>query len=205
MLREPDLSPVPKVLDWHCETVERGTSITGIVVGRIHKYRCHIHGKISKPCPFFATDGKLPCPCEVRGWEMRDIGYLPIVTADRERIVVVLSSMACEAAKELCKQGGIYRFRRPKTVKSRIRIERPEEKEIPTVLSNMKPTRNQDILEYLCHVWQIHALTQFCGFTVRRPLSKETKHEITEPGYTPRFVHGVVRGLAGGIGTGEAA
>jgi hypothetical protein len=205
MLRDAEMTPVPIALDWRAETVARGTAITGIVVGKCRKFVTHVYGGITKPCLLNITDGALPCPCQTRGLELRVTGYLPIVTHERERVVVVMSTRPTNIMMKAT-QGSVYRFRRPATVKTAI---------IPAAVlgddskaaecHRMRPTKNQDISEFLCHLWQIHDLTKWCGFTPRRAIRTDAKAPITEKPYEPRFARGVLRTLASEVGKGEVA
>lgn len=195
MLREVDLTPTPVTLDWTADTVERATSITGIVVGKVRKFRCHIYGKITKPCVRFTSNDELPCVCEQRRMEIRTTGYLPIITKDKDRRVIVLSAVATAVA-ERCVQGSVYTFKRPKTVKSRIQISNVGSDEAQAAgWDRLRPKKNQDITEFLCHLWQLHDLTKWCGFVPRRSLAADAVKEITEKPYEPRFVRGVLRAV----------
>lgn len=205
MLRDAEMTPVPPALDWRAETIERGTSITGIVVGRCRKFVTHVFGKVTKPCLLNIGDFNLPCPCQTRGLELRVTGYLPIVTSERERVVLVLSTRPTNIMMK-AKQGDVYKFRRPKAVKSAIVPAMAlGEDSAAAECHRMRPTKNQDISEYLCHLWQIHALTAACGFTPRRALRTDAHKAITDKPYEPRFARGVLRTLAGEVGKGEVA
>lgn len=191
MLREPDLTPTPPALDWSVWKPEKAEKIVGVIAGRVRKFRCHHVGpkRLSKPCVAFATDGKLECWCAERPAELRDVVYVPLYTRG-EQMVIRVSEYAGYKLESDFKPGQMVEFTRPEKVKRPMQFKRPDaiSKDQAWVVNKAKKC-DADILEFLCHVWQLHDLTRFCGFTPRRSLRVATKADITEPDYSPRFAH----------------
>lgn len=191
MLREPDLTPLPKTLDWSIVNLKRGEKCSGVLAGRIRKFQCHHVGKqrLSKPCLSFATDGKVKCWCEDRPASVRPVVYVPIRTRE-EQIVVRMSGVQGYKLGLVAEPGHLVEFWRTDRAKQPTYARRLMG--VPAtqswVIEAAKHT-SADILEYLCHVWQLHALTKFCGFTPRRSLSTASVVDLSEPDYAPRFSH----------------
>lgn len=187
MLRESVLGPTPKALDWQCLSVKKGETVTGVLAGRIRNFRCHNVRGQSKPCVTFATDGALKCWCSSRPSSVRTIGYAPIFTQAGERLVVILSAIAAWKIRDAV-PGQLLSFTRPDRAKQPI---------TPRIVGGaaalaqwvrqLKDKCDCDILEYLCHLWQIHALTVHCGFAVRRSLAAASVVEVNDWPHALRF------------------
>lgn len=191
MLREPDLTPLPKSLDWSILNLARGDKVTGVIAGRVRKFMCH-HvkpGRVSKPCLTFATEGQVKCWCEERPASVRPIVYVPVFTRE-ERVVIRMSAVQGWMVERDLKPGMVGVFERPDRVKRPVFGKRMHgEAASQKWMIEAAKLASVDILEYLCHVWQLHALTKFCGFTARRSLAGAAVADLSEPDYAPRFTH----------------
>jgi len=191
MLREPDLTPLPKTLEWSVVNLGRGEKLTGVIAGRVRKFQCHHVGpkKVSKPCLSFATEGKLRCWCEERPASVRPIVYVPVFTA-KERFVIRMSSVQGYLVERDLKPGMVALFERPDRAKRPTFAKRVTgESASQGWVVEVAKKANADILEFLCHVWQLHALTKYCGFTPRRSIAGASVVDLSEPDYAPRFSH----------------
>lgn len=188
MFRQPDLTPVPPALDFRCESVERGGTFLGVVIGPLVKVRTHTFNGRSKPCLNFATEGKLRCWCNERAVSIRDVGYLPVINRDGDRVVVILSALAAYSLRSV-KQDMLIRFSRPD--KPKVRVQASTVTGIDAEQQWVKRARGLEpveIWEYLCHVWQIHSLTKYLGFSVRRPLKVDANGPLDPHDAEPRYV-----------------
>lgn len=190
MLHEPDLTPLPKSLDWECVSLGRGETLVGILCGRVRKFACHtLKNGQSKPCLKIATRGALPCWCEQTKGVTRNIVYVPIVTREGEQVVVRMSAVQGHKA-EAIKAGTLVEFTRPDRAKRPTFIKpMPTASQTQNWVMQVRKNTDADILEYLCHLWQLHALTKYCGFACRRSLQAATTIDLSEPEYMPRFTH----------------
>lgn len=188
MFRQPDLTPFPKELDWTAETVEPGTTVSGVTCGPIFTAMTHtVPPGISKPCCRYATDGQLACICDARPMSLRKVGYQPIIAKTGEKLVIVLSALAAYKTAKW-QQGTALNFTRPKKLKRGIIVTpiKGEESKQLWVKEALK-VRDQDIAEFVHHLWQIHALTVWSGFTPRRSLRADATAPISTDPYEPRF------------------
>lgn len=188
MLREPDLTPLPKTLDWSCISLKRGETMLGVLCGRVRKFQCHtLKNGQSKPCLRYTTGGKLACWCESTNVSIRPIVYVPVVTREGEQFVIRMSAVQGWKVESI-PAGSLVEFSRPD------RAKRPTvAKRImgPTACQEwvlkLKGKCDRDITEYLCHLWQLHALTKYCGFTAYRSIAAACTVDLSEPDYKPRF------------------
>lgn len=86
----PDPIPVDRM--WRCHQIEAGSQVNGWKIGPLVTVTVHWSGMASKPCHDKITGGKLPCRCATEKIASRKIGYLPLFTSSRERVVVILSN-----------------------------------------------------------------------------------------------------------------
>lgn len=191
MLREPDLTPLPKELDWTCENPGRGEKFPGVIAGRARKFLCHAVGqkRVSKPCITYATDGKLRCWCDQRPAERRPVVYVPVY-AEAGQLVVRLGAVQGYILERQTKPGMLVSFETGKGKTSPTKVKKVES--VSAVGARLIESRRKcdiDILEYLCHLWQLHALTRYCGFTPHRSIAGASTVDLSEPDYAPRFSH----------------
>lgn len=167
MFPAASFSNVPNHLKWHCETIEGGCDVTGLIAGPIKPVRTHWNGEKTLPCLFAMTHGKLFCACTVRPMSGTTTGYTPIITRANDRIVVPASALVGYELQKL-NPGKLVKLYRPKKRCAALRIELPTSDEQEQAwVRRMRPGCIHDIEEYLCHLWQIKALTEFFGFEYR--------------------------------------
>ena len=205
MFRRADLTPIPTALDFRCESVSRGTSFLGVVIGPLVPVVTHTLKGHSKPCLHFATEGKLRCWCQERALERRPVAYLPVMNADREKLVVILSAVAGYRIREV-KEGTLLRFTRPDKQKVRINVTAVTGAETGSQWVTLaQKTKGVDIMEYLCHLWQIHSLTKHLGYEVRRALKTDATVELDPNDSAPRYVSWIEKLASESTTSAEAA
>jgi len=190
MLREPDLTPLPKSLDWTTPHVAKGEKFFGLLAGKVRKFLCHpLKNGQTKPCLKYATSGELPCFCEQRVTNTRPIVYVPIFTRDNEQLVIRMSAVAgYEVEKH--EPGTLLHFERADKDKQPVKAKKVTgEAVLQAWVTRNKKNCNADITEYLCHLWQLHALTRWCGFKAYRSLAAASTVDLSEPDYVPRLTH----------------
>lgn len=205
MFRKADLTPIPSALDFRCESVARGTSFLGVVIGPMVPVVTHTFRGHSKPCLEFATGGKLRCWCAEKVMERRPVAYLPVKNKDGEKLVVILSAVAGFRVRSV-KDGDVIRFTRPDKPKVRINCTAVTGTDAEGIwVKQAQKTKGVDIMEYLCHLWQIHSLTKFLGFEVRRALKTDAVVALDPNDAEPRYVSWLERVQSETDARGEAA
>lgn len=167
MLRQADWNILPEHLKWRTTTLEPGETLVGVLVGPIISQRVHWTGRASKPCRFAATAGKLFCPCQTVPVSGRTVGYVPLITQAREKVVVLVSAMTGYSIKDV-PHGALLEFKRPTKSRQPLRVSHVRghdaEQQWVRQLRDVKP---HDVTEYLCHLWQDELLCKHCGFEYR--------------------------------------
>lgn len=188
MFRKADLTPVPTALDFRCESVARGTSLLGVVIGPMVPVMTHTFRGHSKPCLDYTTEGKLRCWCAEKVMERRPVAYLPVRLADQEKVVVILSAVAGHRVRNV-KDGDLLRFSRPDKPKVRIGVSLVTGTDADQLwVKQARKTAGVCIMEYLCHLWQIHSLTKHLGYEVRRALKTDAVAPLCPADAEPRYV-----------------
>lgn len=188
MFRRADLTPAPVALDFRCDSVARGSSFIGVKIGELIPVMTHTFRGHSKPCLDFTTDGKLRCWCAERAIERRPVAYVPVKNKEGERVVVILSSQAGLSMKSVT-DGTVLRFTRPDRPKVRVKIGLVTGTDADQGwVKQAQKTKGVDIMEYLCHLWQIHSLTKYMGYDVRRPLKVDATGPLDPNDAEPRYV-----------------
>jgi hypothetical protein len=118
------------------------------------------------PCLEWITGGKLECPCSELAMGVRRTAYVPLVTKDHEKVVVIVSDGTFRALEGIAPGSSVEIgrgkcLRRPCYVKTLA----------PEVLGDhftrkMKQAAVHDIRNYLLHLWQLPELYAF--FKVER-------------------------------------
>lgn len=169
MFRSPDLTPATVMQEMRCDTIDPGTNMLGVVVGPMVPVRTHTFRKISKPCLAYATGGALRCWCSEHWTAPRDIAYIPVLNREMEYVVVLLAKTAAATIRNV-QEGALLRFTRPDKAKSRIRITAVSGTDANQLwVREAQKIKGVQIMEFLCHMWQIHSLTRHLGFDVRQP------------------------------------
>lgn len=93
-------SPRSRGDGWTTVAVPRGTSLFGVICGRIRIVLTHYNGECSKPCRREITKGAVHCYCQDgKPVGKRVYGYLPLRTRKDEKIVVILCASVAHVVK----------------------------------------------------------------------------------------------------------
>ena len=154
MFPQPSLAPLPPQLCWECRKVAKGQRVEGILCGEVKQVPCHWDGRGSKPCRAFMTEGKLPCHCQVKPCSLRVVGYVPIMTKDREKLVVVVAATTAYQL-ESYPPGTAIRLARPDMDRKPLVAIKLRDMDIGEEFAKrMRQASVHDISEYLLHLWQ---------------------------------------------------
>lgn len=154
MFPKPVLAPLPPELCWECVKVKKDEHIDGVLAGRVYDVACHWDGRSSKPCRRFMSDGKIPCHCDEKPASLRVLGYVPLITKAREKIVVPVAASVVHRLEQI-KPGTPIRLARPGRDKKPLSVIILRELDLgETFCKQMKHACCHDIAEYLLHLWQ---------------------------------------------------
>ncbi|MBV9771901.1 MAG: hypothetical protein JOZ32_20180 [Bryobacterales bacterium] len=187
--------------------LEPGTTLRGLLCGKMKPLECHWVNESSKPCRSKITGGRLTCYCQQEPHSLRTIGYVPIETRDREQLVVIVPKTTALTIKTFV-QGDALEFMRGKRDKSptRVRTILPEEigAQRHKVVAAEQP---REISRYLLHLWGDLALQKhFEGPQDPIPssgpnlLRQPRKQPNAKASATQKPNHPVVNALLGAIG-----
>jgi hypothetical protein len=82
----------PPVLKIRCHKITAGTTFEGWVIGPVVVAVTHWNGEASKPCRNVMSGGALECYCKTSREKQRKIGYVPLISSDGERVVIIVSN-----------------------------------------------------------------------------------------------------------------
>lgn len=154
---------VPAHLKWRCVSVAPGESLEGVTAGALVTVDCHWDCGRSFPCLSRLTDGVLKCSCEDEPRSLRLLGYQPIMTKERERLVVLLSATVAQKV-ETIRHGTAVRFTRPKKGKRPLSVTLLSDYDLgEDFVKKMRAAALHDIHEYLIHLWQDRTLCDHFG------------------------------------------
>lgn len=154
MFPKPVLAPLPPHLCWEVPKIKKGEWVEGVLAGEVKQVPCHWSGTSSKPCLRFMSEGKLPCHCDKEPASLRVVGYVPIITKDRQKYVVVVSATTAYRLESVAPGKGI-RLARPDKVKQAMNVVLRSDADIgEDFVKRMRPACMHDISEYLLHLWQ---------------------------------------------------
>jgi hypothetical protein len=161
-----NLGDLPINLRWHCPQVTPTTGYRGVLAGPVVFVPTHYSGA-TVPCCRIATEGAVPCWCDDAPADVRRSAYIPIVTSHHDRFVALVSGAVGDIVEgwEIGTTVGVSHpgiSRRPIVVEklNGNTLARPQR-------DKMLQGAPHDISEYLCHMWQIRALTMHYGFRFR--------------------------------------
>jgi hypothetical protein len=150
-------------LCWTTTSCSKGERVRGWVAGPMVVVSCHfLKGGASKPCRALMTKGAVGCYCADTPTATRQLGYLPIITPARERVVILMCATTARKASLLARTEAVE-FARAKTARAMVHFNRL----VPGELGESSPVFTQlkrqvhDIKEYLWRVlWQDAVLFQ---------------------------------------------
>lgn len=156
---KPDEVPLDR--RWRYHKIERGTCLKGWVIGRMIIAVVHWSDPHSRPCRAAMTGGRLPCKCREEKLPTRKIGYVPVFTQSKERVVVIVSNTVCSRVEKL-DHGAPTQFKRSTIPCTPVAVE-----EWPSYEVNNEQTKRiktwgpADIQSWLLHLWQDDVLTGY--------------------------------------------
>lgn len=170
MFPRPVVESLPENLRWECVRVDKGKWVEGFLAGSVEQVACHWSGRASKPCHAFISGGKLPCHCQDKPASLRVVAYVPLITKDKEKIVVP-AAPTVGYLMERKKLWSPVRLARPdRDKKPLVVIDRLPADLNEQVYNRLKHVTPHDISEYLLHLWQEPILNVFFGID-HRPAS----------------------------------
>lgn len=154
---------LPDNLKWETVTIAKGESIEGWVFGKLICIESHWTNGRSLPCREWCTGGKLKCPCRTEFIARRIIGYLPLYTKEKEKIVVMLSETVCQKM-ETVRMGTPIKLTRPKRGIRPLTVTLISDYEVNSdITKKIRQMAPHDIEPYLLHLWQDRELTEAFG------------------------------------------
>jgi len=157
----PDV--VRKELHWRTHKIAPGETLSCVAIGPPVCPVCHFLGKRTVPCLRAISEDALPCACDDTAIAKRRVAYLPLISNEGERIVVVVSNNVAYKLGTLPHRTSL-RITRTRTPCAPLVVVRANDFSTAgraiAVADKMPP---QDIREYLLHLWNIDALTRWCA------------------------------------------
>jgi len=171
MFPSVEFETLPPELRWRCERIEAGGTVSGWIAGPMVGIRGHWDGFRTQPCRAHLTGGAMLCDCQVKPMNNRVVGYVPLLTRDREKLVVIVSAGVAKRVKEI-KPGTPVKFGRTLKKKTPLTVELLRDEALGVEdTKRMKHIACHDISSYLLHLWQDEQLTRFFGQEYRRSLN----------------------------------
>jgi hypothetical protein len=148
----------PPELRWRVVPVPAGESLKGWYCGPIRTVRVHWKDGASRPCRSLLTDGRVRCYCEEEPHTLRTVGYVPLITREREQLVIVVSATVAQSMK-LYAHATPLEFSRSRRAKTPLRVKQCLAEELGTTATSLQLlNKPRDIRPYLVHLWQDSAL-----------------------------------------------
>lgn len=149
-------------LQWRTVVPKQGETVRGYVAGPLIVTTVHYVGKASKPCRQKLTKGELKCYCVEAMNSARQIGYLPIITQGREKLVILMCATTARKASLLPHTQEVE-FWRPSKSKVGLAFKQLVKGELgDDTLPNFIKKAPHDIREYLWRVlWQDSELCSY--------------------------------------------
>jgi len=181
----PEIKPDDVPLDrrWRYHQIEAGHDLKGWVIGKLVMTVVHWAEPTSKPCRWAMTGGRLPCKCRDEKIATRKIGYLPVFSQSRERVVIILSNTVCQKAEKM-EHGTGWVFKRSLVPCTPLLItEWPNYECNPEQTKRCKTWAPADIQSWLLHLWQDDVLAGY--FAALRSTSAHPSAAIATDTSTP--------------------
>jgi len=148
--------------EWRTHHIKPGESLYCCTVGPPVCPLVHWSSNRSRPCLKALTNGELRCPCEDVPSPVRRVAYLPVLTSESERVVVMLSN---KVAHKYGNQphGTRLKIARTRTPCAPLAVFVNHEQTLSdAVRKRAAALPPQDIRPYLLNLWRIDALTRWC-------------------------------------------
>src|SRR5262245_42362924 len=107
----------PKSLNWTTVTIGKGETLKGWLAGPLVNVECHWLNGASRACRAAITKGVLKCYCEEEFNQVRTIGYVPLLTKEGDKFVILLSKTVAVKVRDYA-YGVPVKFSRPKRDKA---------------------------------------------------------------------------------------
>jgi len=162
MFESESIRLLPAELQWRTVVPKQGESVRGWVGGKLQVQTVHFVNKASRPCRDKITRGGMHCYCGKTPMSSRQIGYLPLITKEREKVVILMCATTSKKAA-LLETGQPVEFWRPARDKVGLmfKVILPEELG-ETATENMRRMKPHDIRQYLLQVlWQDTELIRY--------------------------------------------
>jgi hypothetical protein len=152
MFDSEEIRLLPAELQWRTVCPKQGESLRGWVAGKLLIHTCHFVNKASRPCRAVLTKGGMSCFCSITPQSRRQIGYLPMITREREKVVMLMCATTARKAS-LLEHGQPVEFWRMNKSKVGLlfKVITPDEMGDKTTV-NMRQMKPHDIRPYLLRV-----------------------------------------------------
>lgn len=153
---------LPPELQWETVCPGKGESFRGFIAGPVSLHTCHYKNNASRPCRDIITKGKMLCYCAKGMDARRQIGYMPMLTRDNEKRVMLMCATTAKRAM-LLSVGQPVEFWRPNKDKTPLNFKVLIEDEMGSAKThNMARMKPHDIKQYLLRIlWQDHELVAY--------------------------------------------
>lgn len=162
MFESEEIRLLPTELQWRTVVPKQGESVKGWLIGPLQVFTCHYHSNASRPCRDKITKGGMLCYCSKTPTSSRQIGYQPLLTRDREKLVVLMCATTAKKVK-MYAHGLPVEFWRPNKEKTPLCVKQILAEDLGTQASaNIHAIKPHDIKPYLLNVlWQDTALLTY--------------------------------------------
>jgi len=155
----PPVHDVPMALRWRLERLAPEDVVKGWVAGPVVRVTTHWSGLKTTPCLKYMTHGKLKCMCEAKPLGSRVVGYMPIVTTDADRVVLLLPESTAKKTLRM-PLGTPIQVSRTKNPTAPTKVKQLSQDELAiTLQKKVHAAGPSDIKPYLLHLWQNAELT----------------------------------------------
>lgn len=154
---------VRKAIQWRTHHIGPGETFQGVVIGAPVCPLVHWVGKRSVPCLRAISGGELLCMCDSEPKDTRRICYVPMLSRELERVVIILSNGVAHKLGTL-EHGQVLYLCRTRVPCAPVVATRQQHISMSGhVIDRAKRTAPQDIREYLLHLWSVDTLTRWCA------------------------------------------
>lgn len=158
---------VRKAIQWRTHHIPAGENFQGVVIGTPVCPLVHWVGKRSAPCLRAISNGELLCMCDSEPKDTRRICYIPLLSRELERVVVIVSNGVAHKLGTL-EHGQVLFFSRSRVPCAPVSVARQQQISMSGhVIDRAKRIPSQDIREYLLHLWSVDVLTRWCAASER--------------------------------------
>lgn len=154
----------PPHLRWRVVPVPAGDYLMGWLAGPQVTVDVHWNSGCSKPCRDLLTKSALLCECLKEPKSIRTIGYVPIITPEREQLVLIVSATVAAAVADFV-FGTPLEFHRSKKSRTPLRVKLSANGKFSQQNNLLfKQGQPRDIKPYLLHLWQDEQLANHFGY-----------------------------------------